>query len=210
MGQTSQGAHLEIQVDRKRSDVTAVRFSISYACTGRRHLKLHVLVLRPDDSWAIVDRTPLAVLGFSDWFSGPIGHDFHITGTFSADSTALTGTLHSVLRLGHNRCDTGHLQYRAALGSQPFQLPAETSLTRSQYRRLPSGITIGAAERVLGPPNDRDVFHPTGVISNTLPGGASQTWLDYRWRGHPHRYFQFLFRAGRLIPGQPGRSIVTN
>ncbi len=216
-GQTTQRAKLALQVDRHRSVVTALRFSISYLCRAAHGVTLRGLILRPDDSWAIVDRSSpdsqVAVMGFSDWFSGPNGHDFHITGTLSADGSAVTGTLHSLLRGGRaGRCDSGHLRYRAVVAAGRFPVPALVRLTRSQYRRLPSGTTIAAAERVLGAPNDRDIFAPANVILGTLPSGvpgAGQTWLDYRWRGHPHHYFQFFFRAGRLLSGEPGRSVGT-
>jgi hypothetical protein len=213
-GYTTQRAELELQLDRSRSVVTALRFSISYSCMRRRGMTLHALVLRPDYSWAIVDRSPLAApgaqLGFSDWFGGPVGHVFHVTGTLSADATAVTGTLHSVLRVGRSRCDSGHLDYRADLTRTALPLPRPVEITRNQYRRLPTGTTVAVAERALGAPNDRDVFQPTGIIAGTLPSGipgADQTWLDYLWRGHRHRYFQFFFRAGRLIAGEAGRSI---
>jgi hypothetical protein len=196
--------------------VTALRFSITYGCTSGRALTLRALILRPDQSWGIVDRSggPAAsgVFGFSDWFSGPIGHDFHVTGTFSASRDTVTGTLHSLLlRAGRRgRCDSGPLRFRASLAAAPFKLPQLREITLSQYHEVPSGITTAAVERRLGAPNDRDIFHPAGVITTTIPSGvpgARQTWLDYRWRGHPRRYFQFFFRADRLIAGSPGRSI---
>jgi hypothetical protein len=98
------------------------------------------------------------------------------------------------------------MRYRVAATLSPPALPHPTQITLAQYRALPSGITIAAAQRRLRPPADRDRFAPTGVIGGTLPGGA-QPFLDYAWRGHPDRYFQFFFHSGRLIAGMPGRSI---
>lgn len=216
-GSTTQQLAFGLVVDaRYRMVVTALRFSLTYTCTNGRGLTLQALILRPDESWAIVQRspgpTPSGVVGFSDWFSGPIGHDFHVTGTFSTNKDTVTGTLHSLLlsagRFG--RCDSGPVRYRAPLVAARFTLPNPAQITLAQYHEVPSGITTAAVERRLGVPDDRDIFHPAGVVTTTIPSGvpgSGQTWLDYRWRGHRGRYFQFLFRAGRLIPGSPGRSI---
>ena len=198
--------------------VTALRFSIVYRCTGQRELKLRALILRPDQAWAIVDRSGSAahgdVFGFSDWFSGPIGHDFHITGTLSANREAVTGTLHSLL-LGAGRagtCDSGPLRFQASIAGALFKVPRPREITLTQYRAVPAGATAAAAQQRLGSPNDREIYQPAGVITTTIPSGvpgAGQTWLDYRWRGHQHRYFQFFFRGHRLLPGSPGRSIAS-
>lgn len=215
-GVTAQGRRLDLVIDRPRDAVVAARFSIAYRCPAHRSLTLRVLILRPHDSWALVNRLPPAagrpLIGFSDWFSGPAGHDFHITGTLSSDRSRVTGTLHSRLADagGFERCDSGHLGYHAVLGATRLALPATRSITLAQFRHLPSGITTAETARRFGAPDDHDSFRPAGVVANSLPTGvpgAGQTWMDYAWRGHPRRFFQFFFRAGRLIPGSPGRSI---
>lgn len=211
-GLTSQRARIAFVVDRGRSVITALRFSMVYACPRHRMLRLQALILRPDDAWGLVQRWPATVIGFSDWFSGPGGHDFHVTGTLSTDAGVLSGTLHSLLRAAGPRtgCDSGQLRFHAALTASRPRLPVPVSLTLHQYKTLPSGITIASARRTLGPPNDRDVFRPARVIADTAmygPPGSRQSWLDYRWKGHPRRYFQFFFRAGRLLAHGLGRSI---
>lgn len=212
-GLTSQHAKIGFVVDRGRSAITALRFSVGYACPRHRLLRLHALILRPDDAWRLVERWPTTVIGFSDWFSGPDGHDFHVTGTLSRDASVLSGTIHSLLRAAGRRtgCDSGHLRFQAALTASRLGLPVAVKLTLHQYKALPSGITIASARRILGPPNDRDIFSPTRVVADTAtygPPGSRQSWLDYRWKGHPRRYFQFSFHAGRLLSHALGRSIV--
>lgn len=211
-GLTSQHRTITVVVDRGREVVTALRFSIGYACSEHRVLTLRALILRPDDSWALVARWPSSVIGFSDWFSGPSGHDFHVTGTLATDASSLNGTIHSLLRGAGQRtgCDSGHLRFRAALSTSRAGLPVPASLTLHQYKALPSAITIASAQRILGPANDRDIFSPAGVITATVPSGPAgsrQSWLDYRWTAHPRHYFQFFFRRGRLLPHNVGRSI---
>lgn len=211
-GLTSQHGRIGFVVDRGRSVVTALWFAMVYSCPRHHLLRLHALILRPDDAWGLVERWPTTVIGFSDWFSGPDGHDFHVTGTLSTDASVLSGTIHSLLRAAGRRtgCDSGHLRFHAALTAARPGLPVPVSLTLRQYKALPSGITIAAAQRILGPPNDREIFRPARVIANTAtygPAGSRQSWLDYRWKGHPPRYFQFFFHAGRLLSHGLGRSI---
>lgn len=213
-GATSQRAHIAFVVDRGRDAITALRLAVVYRCARHRSLRLRALVLRPDGAWALIARWPTAIVGFSDWFSGPDGHDFHITGTLPPGARSMTGTIHSLLvhagQLG--RCDSGHVHFQAALTTARLRLPTPVAITMRQYKALPSGITIASAQRRLGAANDREIFTPGGTIALTLPSGppgAQSSWLDYRWKGHPARYFQFFFRAGHLLAHEAGRSIAT-
>jgi hypothetical protein len=189
--------------------VNALRFSIAYKCSGGHALTLGAFILRPDQSWEVVDSSGF---GFSDWFSGPIGHDFHVSGTFSASRETVTGTLHSLLLQAgsRGRSDSWPLSLGASAVVAPFALPMPSQITLAQFQHIPTGITTAAVERRLGAPDDRDVFHPAGMIATTIPSGvpgSAQTWLDYAWRGHLFRYFQFSFRRDRIIARSLGRSL---
>jgi hypothetical protein len=204
VGSTSQGRYLHLVVGEDSGSVVELRFAIAYRCAGDRRLKLRALVLRTAHPWQTGDT---GGRGFCDWFSGPIGHDFHVTGTFSTSRQTLAGTLHSLLLSSRSgRCDTGSVPFAASFTRSHVSLPAGGSITLAQYQRLPEGLTVAGVERRVGPPADRESFAPAGVIQvdlpNGIPGGYASC-LGYAWRDHPHRSFSLFPRrsAHRQVPG---------
>ena len=205
LGRTSQGHYLHVVVGPDRASVVELRFAIAYQCADRRRLALRALVLRAAHPWQIGDT---GGRGFSDWFSGPIGHDFHITGTLSTSRRTLTGTLHSLLLDSpHGRCDSGPMRFAASFARSRVALPAGGSITLSQYQRVPNGLSIAEVETRLGPPADRERFQPAGVIAVDQPTGvpgAYEGCLGYLERDYPHRPFSLCFHASRLISRYQG------
>lgn len=169
-GRTSQRRSVQVLFDAGRKHVTALRFSIVYRCERGGPLNLRAVVVRAAEPWKLEDSDGR---GFSDWFGGPAGRAFHITGTLSRTGSTLTGTLHSLLT-GTRRgpCDSGHLRFRMSPSRGAFRLPRPSQITSRQYRRLRNGTSLGVVLKRFGPPTDRETFTPRGVIEENLPQGV--------------------------------------
>lgn len=203
-GETSQGRRITIQVNDGAaagltindapSAVFAVNFSIVYRCTRASHVSLRVNVLRPVDAWQIEDA---GGRGFSDWFSGPIGHDFHIIGTFTQDGRAVSGTLHSLLvSTRRGRCDSGRVSFQASLVRPPVSPPSSGAITLAQYRSVQLGTTARAVVAFIGLPADRETFAPADFVEHPIALNGS---LLYTRRDHPHQVLGFIVRGGRVV-----------
>jgi hypothetical protein len=194
-GATSQGRHLNLDVNASGSAVVALHFSIAYRCTQASHVSLRVAVYRPLRQWEILDSEHR---GFSEWFTGPIGHDFHVIGTFAQDGRSLTGTLHSLLwnpRLG--TCDSGHLHYSAKLVHRPVAQPATRAITLTEYHSVEPGTPITGVVARFGPPPDHESFSPSHTIVDPYPLNGGLTYIR---RGHPRQQLCFVGRDGRIVP----------
>ena len=199
-GLTSQHQPIRLAVAAAGASVKAVRFKINYTCTDGSRFALTAFIYRLATPWIVEDNHGR---GFSDWFGGPVGHDFHITGTFTVSGDAVRGTLHSLLLddRPHTRCDSGHLSFRARPSPVRFRLPRTAQLTLAQFQAPHNGIRVGDLEAQLGPPANDDIYDPPGIIVSGFPEGvphASETCLYYLWHDHPRRSFQFCFHNGRL------------
>jgi hypothetical protein len=188
------GRYLNLEVNAGGSAVVAFHFSIAFRCSQASHVSVRVAVYRPLRQWEIFDSDHR---GFSEWFTGPIGHDFHVVGTFAQAGRSLTGTLHSLLsnsRLGN--CDSGHLHYSAKLIHRPVTRPATRAITLTEYHSVEPGTPITAVVARFGPPPDHESFSPSHTIVDPYPLDEGLTYIR---RGHPKQQLCFVGRDGRIV-----------
>lgn len=191
-GATSQHRPLALAVGNRGSAVPELRFTIAYRCTAGARV-LRVAVYRPLAAWEILDS---GGRGFSDWFSGPIGHDFHVTGTFATDGRSLTGTLHSRLRSPiAGVCDSGRVTFTAAATGRPARVAAGHAITLRAFEAIRLGTPAGGVVARLGSPADREAFDPAGLVGDPYP---RRGLLVYARRGHPGAQLSFVLRGGRV------------
>ncbi len=191
-GLTSQDHHIRLDVAPGGGAVIAVRFTLLAICP-RGRVSLQVIVRRGADPWAILDS---GGRGFSDWFAGPIGHAFHLTGTFSTDRRTATGTLHLRARLSNRgMCDSGHVDWAARTAPGRRLAPERGgAITLTAYRSVAVGTPVAAVLARLGAPADRVTIVPAGLLSEYGHAGG----LVYRRAGRAKDLLSYGIRRGRI------------